>query len=1695
MWRWTRTLSLVALLSSAASAAPPPPGDAATVPAVIPAVVPIIDLDLSCDRTLVRGAEARLELDVLRATDLVTRTAAAGATVSVGVVTRDAPPRDHVLWTGQTDAGGHVSPRFVVPPDLAIGGHKLFVAAAGARVERNVAVRDDSLVQLRVDRTLYRPGSTIRWRVAWLRTANAHPVAGARVAVDIVDPRGTSVWSGSVTTDARGLASGELPLAEDLLTGDYELRASAGQAQDRLTVTVRPFELPPFLIDLEIDAASLANGRLLSGTAHAHTAYGEAVVGLLRVSAELPDGTSRELLRREVQGETLPFSLPLSAGHAGTGTVIVTATDGAGREVTTRREVVIGRPGLDLAVVVAGGVLQAGAPQLVQVLTTDASGAPIPADLVVTVRSTSGDVLATTTHESPGAASVPVNPPADVERSDTVVTGQLSSWRLEHSADFFADGEPDTLLGRTLQLSADRMALCLEDLAVTIDATFEGRAWRLDAVRTRPFADRPDFVMDAPEATTECIRSRLLPNLPAERAATRRTRASLSVTLARQSRDVTSSRRLREVELVVTAHARDGRTATHRETLRIVDAKDDARVVRIARPVVPPGASIEVRTLWGAAAGPVYATLLRHGAPVAVARCRVDGAELVADLPVPPGTYGLVAVRVHEFDGAPTQPPTAPRFGAANAFIMPSTLDIAIDMPQRSKPGAATALAIAVSGPDGQPVAGAGLVAAIVDERLLALATPQRDLSDVLAKDDIGAIEARGELFGRLLRRPNRTVIEEEAMRALVASVPLEVHPPEVLRPARDRFLAERRYSDEVVAAALPVLVRTAGPVVVVDAAGEQGLVATLEAVLKKADWKPAAIASPFGVPRTWEDVATVQPHLTPDMWAENVTSQRIDLLARRLQPLRAAVKARLKRGGPFDPAQLVRTRYLASDGWGAAFVLRADPADGWVYLTSPGADGVLDTPDDLVHTDVFAENSMVGGIGYFGSGAGGGGAGRAFMRVGSASVRGQMVGADPQVAPLRERFDETALWVVGETTGADGRARLPFTLPDSVTGWDVHVEAIGADGAVGVGRAHVETFLPLHLEVQAPRQLTVGDTHEVATYVTNHEPGGGALHVTLGVEGGLRVDGAAARTLDVPPGETRVARFMVRAERAGAGRLVASLRDATGERDAVARDVAVEGQGLEQRLIVPGELRAGAQELTVRVPEDADPNTVRGRLRVYRGAADQVLDGLEGMLREPHGCFEQTTSTTYPNLLVLRLLESSRKADPRAIATARELVGKGYQRLLRYEVRGGGFSWFGDAPAHLALTAFGVMEFSDMAEVYPVDRAVISRTRAWMKRQQQTDGSYPVQSRWSPDPDAVATTAFVTWSLTETGAVDASVRRGLGYLRAHRRAMADRPYALAVWAAAEARAGGRPEVPLALLDGLRINEETGATYPAGTGTLFLESGRLGRVDTTALVATARILAHTGQAPQEELRWLWGARHPSYGWGTTQGTVQALRAAVLAQGGTTAAVTGKVGVTLDGASFGTLDLDADALPTVTLPAGLAPGAHQLALSGAEDISLYTDLRLAWRTREAPAPRSEGLVVHLESAASAVAAGSTLRMTVAVANPGAASVRMPTLVIPVPPGFAADRASLDHLVATTPVTRFDALGDQINLYLTELGPGDGLVLPYLLEATTPCEVFQAPAQAYAYYAPDVRGASAPLRLQVTRRAPTTASARP
>src|SRR3989454_9278164 len=103
----------------------------------------------------------------------------------------------------------------------------------------------------------------------------------------------------------------------------------------------------------------------------------------------------------------------------------------------------------------------------------------------------------------------------------------------------------------------------------------------------------------------------------------------------------------------------------------------------------------------------------------------------------------------------------------------------------------------------------------------------------------------------------------------------------------------------------------------------------------------------------------------------------------------------------------------------------------------------------------------------------------------------------------------------------------------------------------------------------------------------------------------------------------------------------------------------------------------------------------------------------------------EQTSSAAYPNILAVDYLKKARVASPQILMTAENYLNVGYQKLLTFERPGGGFDWWGSGEPLVWLSAYGLMEFTDMARVYPIDKGVIARTQAWLMKQQEPDGAW----------------------------------------------------------------------------------------------------------------------------------------------------------------------------------------------------------------------------------------------------------------------------------------------------------------------------------------------------------------------------------
>jgi hypothetical protein len=466
----------------------------------------------------------------------------------------------------------------------------------------------------------------------------------------------------------------------------------------------------------------------------------------------------------------------------------------------------------------------------------------------------------------------------------------------------------------------------------------------------------------------------------------------------------------------------------------------------------------------------------------------------------------------------------------------------------------------------------------------------------------------------------------------------------------------------------------------------------------------------------------------------------------------------------------------------------------------------------------------------------------------------------------------------------------------------------------------------------------------------------------------------------------------------------------------------------------------------------------------------------------------------TYPNILILDYLKRAKNSTPEVRMRAEQYINLGYQRLLTFETPGGGFDWFGSPPAKTVLTAYGLLELTDMARVAPVDEGLIDRAKRVLLQRQQPDGSWRVDAQahdLGAVADTEAATAYVTWALAHAGGAQAAVDRGLAFLESRVNDDSDH-YVLALAANAWAAASPRAETTRRLLDMLeRGKRSQGQSVSWGTRlrTLTRGGGDTAEVETTALAAQAFLRGeqHAGTA-SAALNFLVRQRGPSGAWATTQATILALQGLVAASGGAGDREPATIQVKVNGRDAEPLQItekNADLMQTVDLTPYLGPAENQVTLSiGGKNHPLYQLISrcyVPWTARTAPArPTVDIRVVHDRAT---LRQNDVLTERVTIRSNAREPLSMLIADIGLAPGFAPEAESLNDLVHRRLIDRFEVTPRQLILYLRDLAPGRQLRLPIRLRARFPVRAKTPPSTVYEYYNPTNRRVSPPARIEV------------
>ena len=277
-----------------------------------------------------------------------------------------------------------------------------------------------------------------------------------------------------------------------------------------------------------------------------------------------------------------------------------------------------------------------------------------------------------------------------------------------------------------------------------------------------------------------------------------------------------------------------------------------------------------------------------------------------------------------------------------------------------------------------------------------------------------------------------------------------------------------------------------------------------------------------------------------------------------------------------------------------------------------------------------------------------------------------------------------------------------------------------------------------------------------------------------------------------------------------------------------------------------------GSTAFDINFPANALPKTPKAELKIYPNLFSHVAESVEGLLQRPYGCGEQTISSTYPNLMILKFT----KEDNKLRRKAREYLQKGYERLIGYQVADGGFTyWGGKDTGDIALTAYAIRFLHDAEEFIEVDENVLEKAHDWLIKQQKPDGSWSKKYYYETAEDPGRTKLLTSYVVRTLALMKeyykASLQKPMAYLKA-RNAEIDEPYALALYGLALLDAGNAEEASeiVKRLEKMAIGEGNAVYWKLETNTPFYGWGTAGRLETTALVIQL-LIREAGERKEE----------------------------------------------------------------------------------------------------------------------------------------------------------------------------------------------------------------------------------------------------
>lgn len=656
-----------------------------------------------------------------------------------------------------------------------------------------------------------------------------------------------------------------------------------------------------------------------------------------------------------------------------------------------------------------------------------------------------------------------------------------------------------------------------------------------------------------------------------------------------------------------------------------------------------------------------------------------------------------------------------------------------------------------------------------------------------------------------------------------------------------------------------------------------------------------------------------------------------------------------------------------------------------------------------------------------------------------------------------RTDFRETIYWNPVVQTDKEGRATLEFYNSDAATTFRAIAEGIAWNGKPGRAEATWSARNALQIDAKIPPYLTIGDQAMVPLVLKNNSASAIQLDVSVSVPVNMSV-GSFENKVTLEPNSSRQVLIPLEAIAPASGTMKFTVHGKGGT-ETLALPIAAAQRGFPVIHTFSGE-RSAQHSFHISEPVKGSMQTT---LKVFSSPEGQLLDGIESMLREPYGCFEQTSSSTYPNIFILKYLKESGKSNREVEAKALGYIEAGYKRLITFETAMGGFEWFGHTPPHEALTAYGLLEFTDMQAFIDVDKSLLARTKSFLLSRRDGEGGFKSSAggydRFRSVPGHIAN-LYIVYVLTQAG-VGNEIQRE--YNAGVQKALASNDgYQLGLMALAASNmkdTAGYNRLMAALKENYRKENLAAETSVVNSRDASL------RVEALSLYAMALAreqhpdMAAIAIAISKIL-----SEKVYYGYGSTQATVLALNAIVEYM-----KLKGRA------ESSGTISFLLNNRPVEAGQAfshAVKTGANTFAVqySGSEPGLPY-NMEISYFTMQPPNSPDAELQLHTALTDTRTKAGETVRMNIDVKNIKSTLQPMAIAKIGIPAGLSLQPWQLKELSEKKEVAYYEIFDNYLVLYWMGFAPGETKTVALDLKADVPGKYKGKASNCYLYYTPE------------------------